>query len=255
MKKAHTIFQDGSHRWVAIVRDPDKPSYLIDTNEYVVMSGTEALLTDPGGMEIFPAVFSALSTEIDPRQIRNIFSSHQDPDIISSLALWLEFNPQLRCYLSRLWVSFIPHFGGDHDTFIAIPDEGMPMPLGSLELQAVAAHYLHSSGNFHIYDPKARVYFSGDVGAALLPPGDDALYVSNFDRHIPLMEGFHRRWMGSNEAKLDWCERVSKLKIDMLCPQHGSIFRGADVGRFIDWFAGLEVGLHTFAPQAGQGLA
>ena len=29
----------------------------------------------------------------------------------------------------------------------------------------------------------------------------------------------------------------------MLCPQHGAIYRGEDVRRFIDWFANLEVGL------------
>jgi flavorubredoxin len=27
----------------------------------------------------------------------------------------------------------------------------------------------------------------------------------------------------------------------MLCPQHGAIYRGDDVMRFIDWFEGLEV--------------
>jgi flavorubredoxin len=36
---------------------------------------------------------------------------------------------------------------------------------------------------------------------------------------------------------------VSKLDIDMLCPQHGAIFQGADVERFINWFAELEVGV------------
>lgn len=54
----------------------------------------------------------------------SLFASHQDPDIISSLALWLEVNPQLRCYLGSLWASFVPHFGGDDTTFISLPDEG-----------------------------------------------------------------------------------------------------------------------------------
>ena len=47
--------------------------------------------------------------------------------------------------------------------------------------------------------------------------------------------------MGSPEAKRSWCERVSTMKIDLLCPQHGAIYTGADVGRFINWFAELEV--------------
>lgn len=242
MKTFQYIYENGAHKWGAITRDPSKPECLIDTNEYLVVNGEQGLMMDPGGSEIFPDVFLALSTEFDPGKITHLFASHQDPDIISSLALWLEFNPELKCYLSWLWNTFVPHFGGNADTFVSIPDEGMTLPLGSLALQAVPAHYLHSSGNFHLYDPAARILFSGDVGAALLPPGEDDLFVKNFDRHIRHAEGFHRRWMGSNEAKLDWCERVSKMEIDMLCPQHGSIYQGKDVARFIDWFAGLPVG-------------
>ena len=76
------------HRWRIVARDPEKPGYLIDTNEYLVSNGRQALFADPGGMEIFPAVFSAICAECDPAIIGHIFASHQDPDIISSLALW-----------------------------------------------------------------------------------------------------------------------------------------------------------------------
>lgn len=242
MKTFQYIYENGPHKWGAITRDPSKPDYLIDTNEYLIMNGEQGLMMDPGGSEIFPDVFLALSSEFDPAKVTHLFASHQDPDIISSLALWLEFNPELKCYLSWLWNTFVPHFGGSKDTFVSIPDEGMTVPLGNLALQAVPAHYLHSSGNFHLYDPAARILFSGDVGAALMPPGEDELFVKNFDSHIRHAEAFHRRWMGSNEAKLDWCERVSKMEIDMLCPQHGAIYQGNDVARFIDWFAELPVG-------------
>ena len=124
MKQAHCIYQDDEHRWLAIARDPTKPGYIIDTNEYVIIDGDEALLCDPGGIEIFPSVFSALSAECDPTKLAGIFASHQDPDIISSLALWLEFKPDLKCYTSWLWQSFLPHFGGTDSTFVPIPDPG-----------------------------------------------------------------------------------------------------------------------------------
>jgi flavorubredoxin len=243
MKTARVIFEDGDHKWLAIVRDSARPEFIIDTNEYLVMSVGDAILLDPGGAEVFPAVFSALSTSFDPRRINKIFSSHQDPDVISSLAMWLEFNPEVKCYLSWMWQGFIPHFGGGADTFVPIPDNGMDIIVGSQRMQAVPAHYLHSSGNFNLYDPKAKILFSGDIGAALLPAGDDSLFVENFDQHIRHAEGFHRRWMGSEKAKRDWCTRVSGLDIDMMCPQHGAIYRGADVRRFIDWFSRLDIGV------------
>lgn len=244
------IYQNGEHRWIVLARDEEKPGYVIDTNEYLVSYGGESLLTDPGGSEIFPAVFSALTREVDIKSIKSLFASHQDPDIISSLALWLDVNPELKCYLSRLWSSFVPHFGGNDTTFCSIPDEGIDIDLNGLPLKAVPAHYLHSSGNFHLYDPTAKVYFSGDVGAAMVPAGEDTLYVENFDRHIRYAEGFHRRWMGSNDAKHDWCNRASKMAIDMLCPQHGAIYQGQDVERFINWFAELPVGSGIRVPSA-----
>lgn len=243
MKTAQVIYEDGGHRWIALVRDPNRPDYLVDTNEYLVIDGEDSILLDPGGIEIFPAVFSALSAEFDPRKINKLFASHQDPDIISSLSLWLEFNPQIKCHISWLWTSFVPHFGGNNDTFVSIPDGGADIMVGGQRLKAIPAHYLHSSGNFHVYDPKAKILFTGDVGAALLPPGDESLFVEDFDRHIRHAEGFHRRWMGSERAKRDWCNRVSQMDIEMMCPQHGSIYRGEQVRRFIDWFAQLEVGM------------
>ncbi|MBS1191218.1 MAG: hypothetical protein H6R10_3010 [Rhodocyclaceae bacterium] len=253
MKKITTIFQSGNHSWAVVARDPDRPDYLIDTNEYLVVSDGRGLLTDPGGSEIFAAVFAALAHDYDPACIESIFASHQDPDIISSLALWLAFKPELKCHLSWLWSEFVPHFGGDDQTLVPIPDEGAVIPLGTLALEAVPAHFLHSSGNFHLYDERARILFSGDVGAALLPERA-GLFVTDFDFHIRHAEGFHRRWMGSNEAKRDWCERASRLDIDMLCPQHGAIYQGADVMRFINWFDELEVGLGRINPQ-GRSLA
>jgi flavorubredoxin len=243
MKKAETLFEDGGHRWIVVARDPSRPDFLIDTNEYVVSYGDDAILTDPGGLEIFPAVFAAVCAQLDASKISRIFASHQDPDVISSLGLWLDFNPQLRCYLSWLWTGFIPHFGGAADTFLPMPDEGMPIPLGPITLEAVPAHYLHSSGNLHLYDPAAEIYFSGDVGAALVPPDQNGLFVEDFDRHIQHAGGFHRRWMGCREARDAWCERVAKMKIELLCPQHGAIYRGKDVARFISWFADLDIGV------------
>jgi len=83
---------------------------------------------------------------------------------------------------------------------------------------------------------------SGDIGAAL-ESVEAPLFVEDFDEHISKMKMFHQRWMPSNSAKNDWVKRVRKLDIDMMCPQHGRIFKGDNVQRFLDWFEALEVGL------------
>ena len=243
MKKIETIFSDKDHKWSVIARDATKPSYLIDTNEYLIESDGIGLLTDPGGSEIFPEVFSALCEVFAPSHLKMIFASHQDPDIISSIALWLEVNPEIKCYISWLWTGFLPHFGGDAETFIALADEGKEILHGNLKLRSIPAHYLHSPGNLNLWDEKAKILFSGDIGAALLPLDETSLIVKDFDKHIRYMEKFHMRWMASEQAKIVWCERASNLRPDMLCPQHGAIFQGKDVERFIHWFHDLKIGM------------
>lgn len=93
-----------------------------------------------------------------------------------------------------------------------------------------------------MFDSQTGILMSGDIGAAM--DVDDApMFVDDFESHIPRMKLFHQRWMPSNEAKRDWVERVRKLNVKMICPQHGRIFKGDNVERFLDWFDALEVGL------------
>jgi flavorubredoxin len=245
--KAETFFSEGEHRWFTLY-DQDEHR-VIDSNVYALQVDGQTLLCDPGGFEIFPQVFSALTTVVSPSTIKQAFVSHQDPDIASSLPLWNACNPDITWRVSELWVGFIRHYGALDANLVGIPDQGGEIVLGTARLQIIPAHYLHASANFHLYDPQAKVFFSGDVGAALLPPGHSAFVdrrnletSAAFDAHIKQAEYFHKRWMPSNAAKRDWCERVSKLEIDFLCPQHGAIYTGQNVQRFIDWFDSLNVG-------------
>lgn len=236
------IYEDGEHQWIVIGRDPEKPESVIDTNEYLIIDSGEGMLLDPGGIEVFPNVLSDVSRAIDIKKITSYLCSHQDPDIMSSLALWMALTPKAKVYLSWLWQGFIAHFGNKYvENFVPVPDEGMQIQLGKSNLLLVPAHYCHSSGNFHLYDPKAKILFTGDVGAALLP-NNYSMLVEDFEKHIPFMEGFHLRWMPSNEAKNRWIRRVRRLDIQMLCPQHGAMFKGEMVHRFLDWFEDLDVG-------------
>ena len=245
--KSEKFCSDAGHAWY-IVYDQDEKR-VIDSNVFAVQVDGHTLLCDPGGFEIFPQVFSALVDHVEPSSIDTAFVSHQDPDIASSLPLWAACNPHITWHVSSLWVDFIRHYGALDAKIQGIPDEGAEIIVGTARMQVIPAHYLHSSANFHLYDPDARVLFSGDVGAALLPPGHSA-YVDRrasdegaaFDAHIKRAEFFHKRWMPSNAAKRHWCERVSKLQIDYLCPQHGAIYTGKNVERFINWFDGLDVG-------------
>ena len=246
--KAAPVFEVGSHRWWVLYDQEELR--VIDSNVYVVESNGQSAILDPGGFEIFPQVLAALAEVVPPTSVVKAFVSHQDPDIASSLPLWNACNDKMQWHIPSLWEGFIRHYGALEAELIGTPDEGGNMVVGGHKLELIPAHYLHASANFHVYDPEAKVYFSGDVGTALLPAGHSIWVGGNrgaesareFDEHIQHAEFFHQRWMPSNAAKKDWIDRVRQLDIDYLCPQHGAIYAGKNVGRFLDWFDGLTVG-------------
>jgi flavorubredoxin len=235
------LFENHSHEWIVFARDPEKPEKIIDTNQYMIKSEREAILLDPGGIELFSSMLASVVHYLPVDQITHLFASHQDPDIISSLGLWDKTLPGAVLHAPWLWEGFLRHYGCDHIIYDAIPDEGKNLQFDNVEIQFIPAHYMHASGNFSVYDPVAKILFSGDVGAGLNQP-DDPIFVEDFEAHIPKIKKFHQRWMPSERAKEMWIKRVRRLEIDMLCPQHGSIYQGEDVGRFLDWLESIEVG-------------
>jgi flavorubredoxin len=238
--KSTTIYE-GKYKWIAFGRDPDKPEKIIDTNQYMIVDGNKSLLMDPGGIEIFSSMLASVLRHTDIEHLTDIFASHQDPDIISSVGLWDQALPEATLHAPWLWEGFIRHFGLKNIKYNPLPDDGQTLILNNAKLVFIPAHYLHSSGNFHVYDPEAKILMSGDVGAALEGPGV-SMYVDDFEAHIEKMKMFHQRWMPSNRAKQAWIERVRNLDIEYMAPQHGRIFKGEDVNNFLNWFEELEVG-------------
>ncbi|CAH9061045.1 hypothetical protein PSECIP111951_02405 [Pseudoalteromonas holothuriae] len=239
--KSTEIYSSATHSWIVLGRDSQKSESIIDTNQYLIKSADEAIILDPGGIELFSPMLASLLKHVKLENITALFASHQDPDIISSLGLWDKAVPHATLYAPLLWEGFIRHFGIDNIHYQPIKDEGGEVKIAKATLKFIPAHYLHSSGNFNVYDPKAKILMSGDIGAAL-EKGEPPMFVEDFASHIKYMEYFHRRWMPSNRAKNNWISRVRELEVDMMAPQHGRIFKGDMVHEFLEWFARLDVG-------------
>jgi flavorubredoxin len=244
--KSQVIFENKDHKWIVFGRDPGKKNNIVDSNQYLIISNGQGFLLDPGGIEIFEHMHEEIKKHIDTKDIIGIFVSHQDPDIGSSIPLWIEYCPKAKVYSSWLWTGFLHHFGmGTKLEITSIPDDGMQIEIGDSAryVYPVPAHYCHSSGNFSLYDPGSKILFSGDIGGALVADSDYELIVSDFDKHSKFMQVFHQRWMPSTQAIHEWVERVRIINPTMICPQHGSIIKGKNVAKFLDWLDSLEVGI------------
>lgn len=220
----------------------------VQANQYLITDHGEGMILDPGGPKIYPNVFAETMMALDGGRLRYVFLSHQDPDICTSLNAWL-MDTEAEALTSKLWMRFLPHFGIDRlleERLRPIPDKGMCVTLGRRELMLLPAHFLHSAGNFHVYDPESKVLFSGDLGASISGEG---LVVEDFDKHVPGMLGFHRRYMASTQALARWADLVEPLDIETIAPQHGPLLRGKQiVRRFKDWCRTLPCGVEAMEP-------
>jgi flavorubredoxin len=238
--KCIPLYRKDGHRWLMFGRDADRGASMIDTNQFAIETDGEVMLLDPGGLEVFPSMMAALTQECPMENIRHLFFSHQDPDVASGLAVWRQTcRPDIQIHISWMWSGFVAHYDSGAQ-LSPIADPGGTIRLGRrTELRFIPAHYLHSPGNFSLYDPAARILFTGDIGATTTVASADGIFVSDFASHATAMEPFHRRWMGCTQARDAWIRRVASLDVDILAPQHGLLMRGDDVRRFLDWFASL----------------
>lgn len=235
------IFADGQHKNICL--NDLSEGHMVETNQHIIAHGDEMICLDPGGHKIFNKLFKEMA-DIGPlSNLKHIFFSHQDPDIIAAANGWLMTTDAIG-YLPAVWMRFITHFGVDKmviDRITPIEDEGMIINLSGCELKVIPAHFLHSPGNYQIYDPVAKILYTGDLGASL---GAEISFVEDFNHHVQFMEGFHKRYMPSSKVFKMWANTVRTLDIEMIAPQHGSLFKGKEmVNQFVDWIDNLSCGV------------
>lgn len=235
------LYAEGEHK--SIFANDLSVGSMVEANQHIIIHNGEAIILDPGGHKVYTKLFAQLSSYCRSSDIKYLFFSHQDPDIIAAANGWLMVT-DAAALLSALWMRFIPHFGVDEyvvSRIQAIPDEGMVVTVGGVDLKVIPAHFLHSPGNFHLYDPVSKILYTGDLGASL---GGEKDFIEDFDEHVLLMEGFHKRYIASSQPLKMWANTARQLDIETIAPQHGAMISGKEnVERFISWIDSLSCGV------------
>jgi len=244
--KANILFDNGEHKVITFTDLVTGEG--IQSNQMAIIQEGHSAVFDPGGDLTYMPLSMAITKYVKVKDIDYVIATHQDPDIVSSLDKWLMYS-EAKIVVSKLWERFVPHLVPGYmkqkveGRIIGIPDQGMNIPLAHSMIKAVPAHFLHSEGNFHFYDPISKILFSGDVGASLVD-AEPERPVRDFDKHVTKMLGFHQRYMVSNKVCRLWVNMVRTMDIEMMVPQHGRPFVGKEmIGRFLDWFEKLECGI------------
>ncbi|MFW1857345.1 MBL fold metallo-hydrolase [Acinetobacter defluvii] len=246
---SYVLFDNGVHKCIVFTSLVKGEG--IQANQFLIINGAEGAIIDPGGDLTYTPLTMELFKYIRLENIKYVFGSHQDPDIITSMPRWL-MHTKAQIVASKLWARFLPHLnsaftsnkmeGEWFDRLIELPDEGMSLRLGNSELYSIPAHFLHSVGNFQFYDPISKVLFSGDLGASIV--GNPEEPVKNMQAHLASMRGFHQRYMCSNKILRYWVDMVKDMDIEMIVPQHGAPFVGREIiDQFLDWLWDLPCGV------------
>ncbi len=231
----------------------DEDGQAVQANQFLICDGDTGAIIDPGGNLAFNELFLNMSKHFPPSKLAYLIASHADPDIIASLDRWMT-STRATLVISRIWERFAPHFtkvGKTDDRVVGVPDAGGRLPLGQHELWLLPAHFMHSEGNFHFYDPVSRILFTGDLGASLVSGKQAREPVTELKPHLPNMEGFHRRYMVSNKILRLWVRMARELDIAMIVPQHGAPIAGAGaIKDFLAWIENLQCGIDLFDSSA-----
>lgn len=249
------LYRDKNHACYMFTDLVEEDGQAVQANQFLIVDDDTGAIIDPGGNLAYNELYMGMLKHFPPQKLSYLLASHADPDIIASLDRWLSSTKAL-LVISRMWERFVPHFtktGKTENRVIGVPDGGGRLPLGRHELWLLPAHFMHSEGNFQFYDPVSRILFSGDLGVSMMSGAQAAKPVTDLKAHLPLMEGFHKRYMVSNKIMRLWAQMARQLDISMIVPQHGAPIMGAQaISDFINWIEGLACGIDLFDDRAYQ---
>ncbi len=237
------LFEQGEHRifWLGT-----GSATAFRCNTYLISSGDEALLVDPGGRDCFQEIRRRLAEIVDVEQLKGLIISHQDPDVAASMHQWLQLLPDLIVFTTPRANVLLPSYCNGEYRFFDVEEKNTFNLKGGKRIRFIPAPFLHFPGAFTTYDETSGFLFSGDIWAALDMGGP--LVASSMVHHRAKMDLFMKDYMASNRAARGFVQRLNGLKIAAILPQHGSIIPGEMVPEAMDYLEHLECGLDLIYP-------
>ena len=191
-----------------------------------VLHGNEPVLVDTGTVAGGAEFMSALTSVIDPGELRWIWLTHTDFDHIGSLATLLDANPDLRVITSFLGVGIM----GLSSTplpmdRVHLVNPGQSVTVGDRRLTAVKPPVYDNPITTGFVDDRTGILFSSDCFGALLPAIPQAAADLDADK---LRDGLVRwatidsAWVHDvdRDAFGHALERLRAIEPTMVCSSH-----------------------------------
>ena len=221
--------------WVGAYVENEK----FQCHAYLVLDGNESVLIDPGSMLEYEIIKEKIKSVIDLKNIKYIVASHQDPDVCANIpAFEKEINrDDLRVVTHERSAMLIKHYGIKSQFYI-INDNNFQLKTTNLTFEFITTPYAHAPGAFGTYLKEKKIFFSGDLFGGL----EDSFHLYANKNYFEEIKEFHQKYMPSRDILNYSLNKISKLDMDMIAPQHGSIIKKEYIKPLIEELRSLECG-------------
>ena len=204
-------------------------SFLINDEKKVLVDLSKAIKTDE--------FFDRIQELVPISKIDYVVMNHMEPDHSGVLRTFRMINPRAQIIGTPKLVQMLKTFYGITENVRAIED-WETLDIGSRTLQFLHAPFVHWPETMVTYDSKEKILFSCDAFG-----GYGALRGYIFDdecTHLDFYEQESLRYYVNIVAKfskpvLNAIKKISSLKIDIIAPSHGLIWR-KNPGRIVELY-------------------
>lgn len=233
------------------------PGSLLQSNVFLRRFRSENkvinFLIDPGApadLEKISAKISMLTGDFSRIHIYSL--SQPDVDVCMNGVYVGQANPKAVCLTTEENWRFINHYQINPKSVKLIntfKKDQVKLSTGQV-VRFIRAPFCHARGAFMTYDPESRILFSGDLFAGLC----DAQRLTEIyarEKDWDGVRAFQQMYMPSGKAVRNAVQQIRKLDPAplIIAPQHGLLWRGAVMERFLERICNLDVGPEVLSAQ------
>lgn len=211
---------------------PEGVSY----NSYVILDEKTCLL-DTCDISISAKFWRNLRHALDGRKLDYLVIDHMEPDHGAAIVQVIETYPDVVVVGNSKTFDMLDNFYQLKPANKLEVKEGDVLCLGKHTLKFVFAVMVHWPEVMFVYDEKDRILFSADAFGTFKTLSG-ALYSDeiDFDRdYLDEARRYYANIVGKYGSKVQAVfNKLENVPIDMICPLHGPIWRGENIGYIME---------------------
>ncbi|MGC9314829.1 MAG: FprA family A-type flavoprotein [bacterium] len=205
-------------------------------NAYLILAD-KITLVDTVKRPFMDELLARVSSVIDPSKIDYIISNHSEMDHSGSLVEVINKVSPAKVFASKMGTkALFQHFG-------LVVDEvanGAELDLGNMTLNFLETRMIHWPDSMFTYIPEEKVLFSQDAFGMHLASAER--FADELSPDILRRESdkyYANIVLPYSPVVKKTLEKVTEINLEIghLCPDHGPIWRGKDIGEIIGWYS------------------